>query len=325
MKPYEKSLSPQEYLMHYGVKGMKWGIRRYQNEDGTLTKAGKERYNSSKDNSAKEEAPQKKELSDKQKKVLKVGAAAVGAFLLAYGTYKLADSGELHRLVEKGKALVHGTKPTWKTDPDLASSNFTKDEIFSKVVAMRINPNHGDLGTFNNCRRCTFAYELSRRGFDVQATRSISGTGQTQFGVWNATHDNPLRFGVLERVHRFFTDSEFEKFTSAMTKNRGVGTPINLGKTTGAERAAKIFQELAKQPDGARGELSMRWVAGNGHSMAWEIVRGKPVIFDCQTNTMYDSIKSLVSKVDNIESPTFLRLDNAELNMNFLMRWVKNK
>ena len=31
MKPYEKPLSPQEYLMHYGVKGMKWGVRRYQN------------------------------------------------------------------------------------------------------------------------------------------------------------------------------------------------------------------------------------------------------------------------------------------------------
>ena len=29
MKPYEKPLSPQEYLMHYGVKGMKWGVRRY--------------------------------------------------------------------------------------------------------------------------------------------------------------------------------------------------------------------------------------------------------------------------------------------------------
>lgn len=30
-------------LMHYGVKGMKWGVRRYQNEDGTLTEAGKKR------------------------------------------------------------------------------------------------------------------------------------------------------------------------------------------------------------------------------------------------------------------------------------------
>ena len=31
-------------LQHSGVKGMKWGIRRYQNEDGSLTPLGKERY-----------------------------------------------------------------------------------------------------------------------------------------------------------------------------------------------------------------------------------------------------------------------------------------
>lgn len=30
-------------LYHHGVKGMKWGIRRYQNKDGTLTSAGKKR------------------------------------------------------------------------------------------------------------------------------------------------------------------------------------------------------------------------------------------------------------------------------------------
>ena len=33
-----------EFLVHYGVKGMKWGVRRYQNKDGTLTNAGKKRY-----------------------------------------------------------------------------------------------------------------------------------------------------------------------------------------------------------------------------------------------------------------------------------------
>lgn len=31
-------------LYHYGKKGQKWGVRRYQNEDGTLTEAGKKRY-----------------------------------------------------------------------------------------------------------------------------------------------------------------------------------------------------------------------------------------------------------------------------------------
>lgn len=39
-----KELSPFDYLAHHGIKGQRWGVRRFQNGDGTLTLAGKDRY-----------------------------------------------------------------------------------------------------------------------------------------------------------------------------------------------------------------------------------------------------------------------------------------
>ena len=40
--PYKINRSDELY--HTGIEGMKWGIRRYQNKDGSLTEEGKERY-----------------------------------------------------------------------------------------------------------------------------------------------------------------------------------------------------------------------------------------------------------------------------------------
>lgn len=38
------SFSADEYLAHHGIKGQKWGVRRFQNSDGSLTAAGRQRY-----------------------------------------------------------------------------------------------------------------------------------------------------------------------------------------------------------------------------------------------------------------------------------------
>lgn len=39
-----KIVAPEDYLMHHGIKGQQWGQRRWQNEDGSLTPAGREHY-----------------------------------------------------------------------------------------------------------------------------------------------------------------------------------------------------------------------------------------------------------------------------------------
>lgn len=43
-----------EYLAHHGILGQKWGVRRYQNADGTWTDAGKKRYGTNVDGSLSE-------------------------------------------------------------------------------------------------------------------------------------------------------------------------------------------------------------------------------------------------------------------------------
>lgn len=37
----EMTVKSDEILRHYGVPGMKWGVRRYRNKDGSLTSTGK--------------------------------------------------------------------------------------------------------------------------------------------------------------------------------------------------------------------------------------------------------------------------------------------
>lgn len=58
-------------LYHYGIKGQKWGVRRFQNADGTLTVQGRERY---KDN---RETHHKRDPDSKMMQALEAGKISV--------------------------------------------------------------------------------------------------------------------------------------------------------------------------------------------------------------------------------------------------------
>lgn len=61
-------------LYHWGIKGQKWGVRQYQNKDGSLTPAGRERYRYDSDSSS---------YSD----TIKRGSQATDSILSSYGNY----------------------------------------------------------------------------------------------------------------------------------------------------------------------------------------------------------------------------------------------
>ena len=122
-------LGPNGELYHWGTKGMKWGVRRYQNKDGSLTPAGRKRY-------AQEEAKLKareKSLKGREK------AAARQAKLDA----KKAE------LDAREKALKGGKKT--KTPEEKPASNkpksmrdMTDDELREHTTRMQLEKQYID-------------------------------------------------------------------------------------------------------------------------------------------------------------------------------------
>lgn len=265
---YPQDKPPLAELAHHGVKGMRWGVRK-----------------------------------DQRTGVVDPVTTAIGA---AYVVVMLATAIQAARQarVARDDSGRKNQKKTanvpWKQKPELAAKMSIED-IYDKVVTP-VNPNYGAPGTKQNCRRATMAYEMRRRGYDVQATRTLHATGQGKEGLKEATN---------------------RELVSAWGEHAVLSAPA-LAQLSPAQRSDAIYNHLAQMPERARGELAVSWGFAGAHSLAWEVVDGKPIVFDAQSRTTYRDAAAFAKHTKYLAEAGYTRTDNIKLNEEFLRKWVVN-
>ena len=320
MPMWQYNYNNAEYLQHYGILGMRWGIRRFQDKTGRLTAAGKKRYDDDPSNGAPEKASSKTskevgdsfiekklgiKLSDRQKTAIKVGAGIAAAALVAYGGYRLynSDVGKpvrdyveqfLYRFNESydretlrntGKLTEHAKKDLSTRDYDSKLRFFKKAREYTPEEDLKaINEGmyyKAKKGAQNNCGLCTTAYELRRRGYDVRANFAEQGRS-------------------VKTLSEFF-------------KNADIQDDAALANRTKSEWMAAIERRLLRQGDGARGNFGGQYAMGGGHSIIYEVSKGKVIFRDGQTGETYKSVREAIGNFVPGKS-NYFRMDNLEIN-----------
>lgn len=352
-----------EYLEHFGVKGMRWGIRKedsggssrreakatklegkaaqYDAQVKALKGSGKNytimQLREKRDLALSDaKAIREGKLTKNQKKVL-IGAGVAVGILAAAGTAHLVQSGKMNSVIMRGKQFVEGRDTPFKVKEGLGKRDLSLDDIKRDVIP-QINPGFGKLGTKMNCRRCTFAYELRRRGYDVAATRTTTASGQTPFGVDEAISPGLRNRGAgqLSVISRIFKDLREQQKRGSSPYVQS--TPTYQQAIYNLHPKAKEVVDLTphgflarlkrEMPDRARGELTFSWMDVNaGHSVVWEIIDGVPHVFDTQSGkdiTKGFADGSLSWMFSRCRNANFMRLDDLELDPEFISRWAKD-
>lgn len=139
-------------LYHHGILGQKWGVRRYQNADGSLTSAGKTRYGKG------------SESQEENQSLLLALGIVFGPQILMYAS--IAAAGAAGAIKDKSREK--------KAEKELFGEG--KDYGLTPDDIKKVNPKYGQKGYTNNCPKCSTVVELRKRGMNVTAK---SGSGQT--------------------------------------------------------------------------------------------------------------------------------------------------
>lgn len=138
--------SDTDELYHHGVKGMKWGVRRYQNKDGSITEAGKKRY--ARDAREKDFNKYDESSGKYYKQSKKNGRSDLE---LDAARYAKEDTERSKRLVDSSRNLSNELKRTVDTSnrnrkvPKMDLSNMTDQEMRNQINREILERQYNDM------------------------------------------------------------------------------------------------------------------------------------------------------------------------------------
>lgn len=138
---FDKPELSEELLMHYGVKGMRWGVRRYQKYDGTRIKGGGKVINKSKQSKSAAKRAQRKADKEAQRKRMqkhKDEIAYMNRHPEKYSTKEIND--KLNRINAESKLseMNHKLNPTTTDKVQKIANNKAIKAIAITVLAAAV-------------------------------------------------------------------------------------------------------------------------------------------------------------------------------------------